>query len=407
MLVLIVVTIFSQSATNLSETPDPDITERTPGPTQEKIEVARISIVLDSDVVIKGSRFRPEIIIHPADATDKFFEVHTDDESVLRQQGNFWVALEIGTANIIATAPNGITAMVTVTVTEPPLESMAFIDDEIAMILGDDLQLSLKFTPEDAVPGETIIYTSSNENVVTVTEGGRITAVGNGSATIRATAGEIRANLRVNVIVPVRNITVTMPRRDYSVGDQAEFSITVEPENATNQSVDVSFSGASVTSTGENTFKCNEAGEVTITFTAATGTAARVVITVHDLAALAEEVHRLTNIERSNAGLSNLGRNQPLTQTALVRAREIMTLFSHTRPDGRDCFTAFVENNVQYRQAGENLAAGQRTAAEAVRSWMESPGHRENIVKADFANMGVGVTMDDEGRIYWTQTFTD
>ena len=146
---------------------------------------------------------------------------------------------------------------------------------------------------------------------------------------------------------------------------------------------------------------------MTITFSAESGTSTSITITVHDLGALVEEVHRLTNVERTNAGLPQFGRNQPLIQTAVVRANEIIQYFSHTRPDGRSCFTAFEENHVEYRHAGENLAAGQRSAAEAVQSWMDSQGHRENIMNRDFGQMGVGVVMDNDGRIYWTQTFTD
>jgi len=401
------VAVCRQSDEDSSSTPPPDIVENTPEPTSGIIEVESITIQLESDVIVRGERFWPEVIIQPANATDKFFEIHSDNEMVLRQRGNHWIAVEAGTANIIATTMNGVTATIEVTIVAPDLESIEFIDSDITMILDDVVQLMPIFSPENPFLEEPIRYTSDRSSVATVSEDGKITAVGPGTATIKGTVGEISAEIKVTVIIPVRSINVIMNRRVYSIGDQAEFKIELTPANATNADVTVSFSGAPVTSTGDNTFICESAGEVKITFTAQNGSTVELTIHVYNLAVLTEEVHRLTNIERGNAGLSNLGRNQPLTQTALVRARETITYFSHTRPDGREFFTAFAENNVQYRFAGENLAAGQTTPAEVVRSWMDSPGHRENIVNGEFNNMGVGVVMDNDGRIYWTQTFTD
>jgi len=384
----------------------PDAIE-TPEPTAGLIEVESITILLENNDVVKGTRIWPDIIIHPENATNKLFDIYSDNESVLRSHGRLWLALDIGTANLVVSTSNGVTARVKVTVTAPPLESLTFFDDEITLNLGDSIRLSPILIPNDAVPSEPIVYTTSNQNVVTVAGDGRITAVDAGTATITATSGDISSDIKVTVSISVRSINILLARRVYSIGDQVEFALQIVPENATNASVEISFSGAAVTSTGENRFRCDAAGEVTITANAGNRIIAEATITVLDLDILADEVHRLTNLERSNAGLPPFMKDPPLTQTALVRAGEIITYFSHTRPDGRDPFTAFTENNVQFTQAGENLAAGQRTAAEVVKSWMDSPGHKENIVNLNFGRLGVGVTMDNDGRIYWTQTFAD
>ena len=406
-MVMVIVMLFLRAATTTPSRSDPVI-DTTPAPQAETIEVRSVTMQLESTEVLRGARIYPEVIIHPENATDKDYEIHSDNERIIRAQGHHWVAVEIGTASLIATAKNGIVGMVTVTVIAPELESISFFEEEITINLGDTVWLSPVYTPEDARRGEPIQYSSDNNLVVTVTEYGRVTAVGDGTTTVRGTIGEISAELEVTVKIPVRHINITMDRRIYSVGDEAEFKTQVVPANATNAALTVDFSGASVTSTGENSFICNAAGEVTVTFTAESGASASLTITVYDLDVLASEVHRLTNNERANAGLSTLGGNYQLTQTALVRAKEIIIYFSHTRPDGRDCFTAFNENGVEYRHAGENLAAGQRTAAEVVDSWMRSTdGHREAILNPDFGLLGVGVTMDDDGRIYWAQAFTD
>ena len=412
---LIAILMMFLNASRSSDDHSDFVVEETPEPTPEIIEVERIIIELDSDEVLRGSSVIPKVIIQPENATDKTFEIRSDNERILRPQGNYWVAVAIGEANLIATAPNGIVGFLTVSVEAPHVESITFEENEITMLPGEMLFLSPIIEPEDAMLRESIAYTSSDEDVVTVSNDGRLTAVEAGLAIITGTADGISVEIRVNVVIPVRNINIIMPRRVYSVGDEAEFEIRVEPENATNASVSVSFSGAAVTSTGDNSFRCDEAGEVKITFTARGGTNIEVVVTVHDLQALANEVHRLTIIERERANLPTLERDQTLTQIALIRAREIITLFSHTRPDGRGSVTVFAENGIvvfdgegrPIRSTGENLAIGQRTPAEVMQDWMESRGHREAIQNSNFGIMGVGVVMDDNGRLYWTQIFMD
>jgi len=393
-----------------------DIVEETPEPLSEIIEVERITIELEEEVV-RGSRVRPIIIIQPENATDKSYEMRSDNERILRPQGNHFVAESIGETNLIVTASNGVIGFITVTVEAPRLETFSFEEYEVNMLPGAMMFLSPIITPEDALLREPILYTSSDERVVSVAHDGRLTAVGSGTAIITATYEELSVEVEINVVVPVRRINIIMNRRVYSVGEEAEFSFEVEPEDATNASVSVAFRGAAVTSTGENSFTCDAAGEVTITFTTESGVSEDIVIIVHDLLAYAEEVHRLTNIERASLGLTQLGRNQNLTQIAMVRAREIMlpNQFSHTRPDGREFHTVypengiiiFDENNIPIRWTGENLAAGQTTPAEAIQGWMESRGHRENMLNRNFGAMGVGVVMDSNGRIYWTQMFLD
>ena len=126
-----------------------------------------------------------------------------------------------------------------------------------------------------------------------------------------------------------------------------------------------------------------------------------------NLSALANEVIRLTNAEREKAGLPPLTVTSLLTQTASLRANEIIQHFSHNRPDGRSCFTAFNEYGVPYKTAGENLGRGQLNAAEIVSDWMGSPGHRDNILHSGFNHIGVGVAVDSNGKLHWAQSFSD
>jgi len=124
------------------------------------------------------------------------------------------------------------------------------------------------------------------------------------------------------------------------------------------------------------------------------------------LSSYAGEVLRLVNVERAKAGLPALTTNSTLTAAANKRAQEIKQTFSHTRPNGSSCFTVLGEYGVSYRTAGENIAYGQKTPQEVVNGWMNSPGHRANILKSSFGKVGIGV-YESGGVYYWTQLFTD
>ena len=120
------------------------------------------------------------------------------------------------------------------------------------------------------------------------------------------------------------------------------------------------------------------------------------------------EVVRLVNVERSYAGLSPLKESTTLDQVAAVRAGEIVNYFSHTRPDGSDFSDLMDKYGIPWRRCGENIAWGQTTPAEVVEDWMNSPGHRANILTSGFHQIGVGVAPNGSGYGYsWVQIFSD
>lgn len=119
----------------------------------------------------------------------------------------------------------------------------------------------------------------------------------------------------------------------------------------------------------------------------------------------AVEVVRLINEEREKAGLFPLTVNVQAAEAAQVRAREIETVFSHTRPDGTSFVTALKEAGAVYRGAGENIAYGQRTPEQVMEVWMNSQGHRANILNPSFTSVGVGHYQNSRGVSYWTQLF--
>lgn len=115
----------------------------------------------------------------------------------------------------------------------------------------------------------------------------------------------------------------------------------------------------------------------------------------------------LVNEERTRVGVSELSQNSKAMSAAQVRAREIVRVFSHTRPDGRGFSTALKEAGISYSRSGENIAYGQKTPEEVMKGWMNSAGHRANILNPEFASMGVGYVEDSSGTAYWVQLFVN
>lgn len=124
-----------------------------------------------------------------------------------------------------------------------------------------------------------------------------------------------------------------------------------------------------------------------------------------DLDAYAQEVLALTNAQREAAGLNTLSADPVLTEMAMLRARELEESYSHTRPSGENCKTVFGEFETDLRFWGENAAKGNRTPEAVVEAWMDSRGHRENLLREDAGYLGVGVWQDEDGILYWVQLF--
>lgn len=124
------------------------------------------------------------------------------------------------------------------------------------------------------------------------------------------------------------------------------------------------------------------------------------------ISAYAKEVVTLVNEERAAYGLSPLTLSSDITNAANVRALEIQSSFSHTRPDGRNFYTALTDKKISYKTAGENIAWGQNTPEEVVTAWMNSTGHRANILNENYTTIGVGYLQNQSGTNYWVQLFT-
>ncbi len=117
------------------------------------------------------------------------------------------------------------------------------------------------------------------------------------------------------------------------------------------------------------------------------------------------EVLELVNAQRMAAGCKPLMMTAVQEDLAEQRAVEITALFDHDRPDGRSCATVADDVKLTYNAFGENIAAGQANAQEVMDSWMNSEGHKANILNKDYTHIGIGC-FEYSGKLYWVQIFT-
>jgi uncharacterized YkwD family protein len=115
----------------------------------------------------------------------------------------------------------------------------------------------------------------------------------------------------------------------------------------------------------------------------------------------------LVNQERAAAGLSPLAESSALNKVATAKSQDMAdhNYFSHTSPTYGSPFEMLGQFGISYRSAGENIAMGQSTPEQVMDDWMNSSGHRANILNSSYTQIGVGIVRNAAGRYIWTQTF--
>ena len=121
-----------------------------------------------------------------------------------------------------------------------------------------------------------------------------------------------------------------------------------------------------------------------------------------------QQVLDLVNQERQKAGLAPLSWNSDLANVARAHSKDmsVRNFMSHTNPDGLSPFDRIKNAGISYRSAAENIAAGQATPQSVMQGWMNSAGHKANILNPDLKEIGVGYFNSTTGyKHYWTQVF--
>lgn len=122
---------------------------------------------------------------------------------------------------------------------------------------------------------------------------------------------------------------------------------------------------------------------------------------------IGQQVMDLTNQERAKYGVPPLEWDWQVARVARYKSKDMRdkNYFSHTSPTYGSPFQMMKDFGVSYRSAGENIAAGQTTPEEVVRAWMNSEGHRKNILNEGYTRIGVGYVSGGSYGHYWTQMF--
>jgi uncharacterized YkwD family protein/spore coat assembly protein SafA len=120
-----------------------------------------------------------------------------------------------------------------------------------------------------------------------------------------------------------------------------------------------------------------------------------------------QQVIQLVNKERAKAGLKPLVENWELSRVAEFKSMDMKdnNYFDHNSKKYGSPFNMIKNFGISYKTAGENIAAGQKTPEEVMKSWMNSPGHKANILNAGYTQIGVGYVTGGSYNSYWTQQF--
>lgn len=252
------------------------------------IEVERIEILTDEINLKSSETYTIKTIVYPLNATNPKIIWETNDTRIatINDEG-FVVARTSGTTYLTAYASNGVSASVTVNVQSPPvsLSSIVLSPSTLSLEKGDTYQTKISFIPINADISK-VSYTSSNNNIVSVSNSGLITALKEGSATVTARVNGIIDSINVNVIKTNTLIdvySVKINKNDFSlkVGEAVALKATITPENATNKVVTWTSSNTNIVTVDSNgSVKGKNEGSAVITATSTNGKKSTVNVTV-------------------------------------------------------------------------------------------------------------------------------
>jgi len=128
---------------------------------------------------------------------------------------------------------------------------------------------------------------------------------------------------------------------------------------------------------------------------------------IDDIKALEQKVADIVNQRRAEAGLAPLKMNWEVSRVARYKSQDMIDkkYFAHQSPTYGSAFNMMENFGIKFTAAGENIAYGQKTPEEVMTSWMNSAGHKANILSSAYNQIGVGAAKASNGTLYWTQMF--
>ncbi len=388
-----------------------------PVPTGVKISPTALTLGKGESYTLKGT-------VLPNDAKNKTCKWYTSRSSVAAVSSTGRVtARAVGTAVITAKTVNGKKATCKVTVKTMPTSVKT---SPTALTLGKGESYTIKENTNSGsyANAANLKWTSTNTRVVTVKKGSgnkaALKAVGTGTASVRVTLYNGRTAIcKVTIKKAPASVKISPSSLTLNVGE----SYTIK-ENTNSGSY---ANAANLKWTSSNTrvvtvkkgsgnkavLKAVSEGTANVKLTLYNGKTAICKVSVVDCSdvysaktdkdyySLSHKVYEIVNQERIKAGVKPLRFNDKVYKAAMIRAKECHKYFSHIRPNGKDCFTALSEAGVKQNYAGENIAVGFSSPKSVMEVWMQSIGHRSNILNPVFTDFGCGVCNTGE----WTQFF--
>ena len=265
--------------------------------------------------IIKGNTETLTATVLPADATDKSITWASTNQGIAQVEQNGRVTgVETGSATVYVTTTDGeFVAACEVTVYVPFVDVTSITLDRTtaAMVKGETLTLTATVLPEDATV-KTVTWTSDNPDVAKVDDDGNVTAVGGGSATITAKAGDLTATCTITVTVPVSSVTLDKTTLGLTEGETNNLTATVNPEDATNQGISWRSNDTRV-ATVDNSGLVTAIGEGTATITVTTDDGDH---TATCEVTVARRIIHVTGVELSSTNLRLIkGSTETLTAT--------------------------------------------------------------------------------------------
>ena len=233
-----------------------------------------------------------EASVYPSNAEDKTISWESSDSSVLVvSSAGKLTAVGVGTATITAKTSRGTSKKFTITVNEVMAESINLADDESEMLLGESKTLECEFTPENTTD-KTVVWTTSDDSVISVSSDGEITANKLGMATITATHKELTDSIDVEVKpIDAESIEIVLPddtetndegQPKINKGSEVQLKAEILPENTTYKEIGWSVSDETIATIDENgVLTANATGTITVTATVKSGVTAEIEIEIY------------------------------------------------------------------------------------------------------------------------------
>ena len=391
--------------------------ERAAAPAEVRLSRSSLALSVGEAYTLKST-------VLPNDAKNKTCKWYTSRSSVAAVSSTGRVtARAVGTAVITAKTVNGKTATCKVTVKAMPTSVKT---SPTALTLGKGESYTIKENTNSGsyANAANLKWTSTNTRVVTVKKGSgnkaALKAVGTGTASVRVTLYNGRTSTCKVTVKTMPTSVKTSPTaltlgkgESYTIKENTNSGSYANAANLKWTSTNTRVVTVKKGSGNKAVLKAVSEGTANVKLTLYNGKTAICKVTVVDCSdvysaktdkdyySLSHKVYEIVNQERIKAGVKPLRFNDKVYKAAMVRAKECHKYFSHTRPNGKDCFTALSEAGVKQNYAGENIAAGFSSPKSVMKGWMQSSGHRSNILNPVFTDFGCGVCNTGE----WTQFF--